>query len=357
MCLIIHNPKNKTVPLEVFENALMMNPDGFGIFFHDTGEIRRTMDWQKPYEWISEDRPYTCHFRYATSGPVKKANCHPFSIDKRYSLMMNGTIERLKSTKTVDTEELCKILKSLDEERIVAILRTYACRFALLNKLTGEVTIINHDLWTKQGGILYSKANCLPDNKSYRIDNYKPFIVKKPAPAPITAESLMLEEEWADWVGDWPEDPKNWATPQEEEVLYQDYKDEDVDDLPEMWEHTVAVYGTLKQGHGNHKRHLTTSYYLGEGRTVENYPLVVDGLPYLIDRSGVGHRVKVEVYRVSNNILKGLDSLESHPQWYKREQIKVSLDKGSTVTAWVYMIPDTKSTTHMNDTGVYVDSF
>jgi predicted glutamine amidotransferase len=74
------------------------------------------------------DRGYTCHFRYSTSGKVGKKQCHPFHIDDHYSLMMNGTIERLVSAKSVDTQELCKILAGLDEERILSILRTYSCK-------------------------------------------------------------------------------------------------------------------------------------------------------------------------------------------------------------------------------------
>ena len=120
--------------------------------------------------------------------------------------------------------------------------------------------------------------------------------------------------------------------------------------------HSVAVYGTLKKGHGNH-RLLKDSYCLGEGFTSEPYPLVVDGLPYVIDRAGKGKRVCVEIYRVHLDTLARLDSLEGHPDWYQRKQIQVQLYKGGTVSAWVYMIPDDKSQTHMNDTGIYTDRY
>lgn len=333
MCLIIHNPKCKEIPYEILDNAMCLNPDGFGIFYHDTGEVRKTMDWQKPYEWIEEGRPFTCHFRYATSGPVSKKNCHPFTIDDRYSLMMNGTIERLKSTKSVDTFELCKILRDLPEDTILSILSTYACRFALLDRQTGKATLVNQDLWTKKDGVVYSKANCLPDEKKYK------------SPTQPYHEQVCWKE---GNFGDTYDDEWSWYDTQIG-------KPDKLDATPVL--HTVAVYGTLKSGHGNHSRFLTESYCLGEGRTCDDYPLVVDGLPYLIERKGTGHKVKVEVYRVDDDTLSRLDGLEGHPEWYQRKKIRVSLDKGGTTTAWIYMIPDTRSLTHMNDTGVYVDSY
>lgn len=327
MCLIIHNPLCKDIPLEVMDNALCLNPDGFGIFFHDNGEIRKTMDWQKPYDWIDEGRPYTCHFRYATSGPIKRKNCHPFKIDDRFSLMMNGTIDRLKSTKSVDTQELCKILCGLPEDTILAILRTYACRFALLDTRDGRAIVVNQDLWTKKDGILYSKANCFPDKKT------------KWSSSGYYTSYNVYEDESDKW----------------DECFANAIDKPDKHEPTEL--HTLAVYGTLKSGHGNHSRFLSESYCLGEGRTCDDYPLVVDGLPFLIDRKGEGKRVDVEVYRVDDDTLSRIDGLEGHPDWYERKKIRIKLDKGGEVSAWVYMIPDTKSITHMNDTGIYVQSY
>lgn len=336
MCLIIHNPLAKDISFEIIDTALCTNPDGFGIFYHDTGEIKRTMDWNKPYDWIDSGRPYTCHFRYATSGPISKRNCHPFTIDDRYSLMMNGTIDRLKSTKSVDTRELCKILSGLSEDKILSILRTYACRFALLDKQDGRSIVVNQDLWTKHDGVLYSKANCLPDDKPKWTS--KGYTSKKHEQQPFA-----YTDPWDSW--------------NEDDISYYNLQIDKPDKDEQLDLHTVAVYGTLKSGHGNHSRFLTESYCLGDGRTCDDYPLVVDGLPYLIDRKGDGHRVKVEVYRVDDDTLSRLDSLEGHPEWYERKKIRVNLDKGGTITAWVYMIPDTKSLTHMNDTGIYVDCY
>jgi len=341
MCLIIHNPKAKRISHEILDNALYLNPDGFGIFFHDTKEIIHTMSWDESYDLLETGRPFTAHFRYATSGPVTEANCHPFPIDDTFSLMMNGTIDRLVSKVSVDTVELCKILNGLSEPKIVAILTTYACRFALLNRSNGQVTIINNDLWTIRDGVHYSKSNCFPiEKRGLSAATYK---------TSYRAEETKIDEDYGSFDNEWYDEWEQW----DEDVLW------DVEPVPKPKSGklvSVAVYGTLKSGRGNH-RLLEKSYCLGDAYTAAAYPLVIDGLPYLIDRMGVGKRVRVEVYRVDEATLARLDSLEGHPDWYQRKEIQVQLIKGGTVTAWVYMIPDSRSDTHMNDTGIYSDCY
>jgi gamma-glutamylaminecyclotransferase len=344
MCLIIHNPKAKQIPFDYIDSALCMNPDGFGIFYHDTGEIVYSMNEPEIEQLLDTGRPYTAHFRYATSGPVSKANCHPFHIDDTYALMMNGTIERLVSKSSVDTLELCKILNGLSEEKILAVLRTYPARFALLNKKTGQATVVNRDLWHKKGGALYSKDNCFDSwqcGSSY--GKYKPLSVGKYKPLSVGNYSSIK-----------PEDPDTWPDDIEEWAAYTGYDgsapDDDAYDVaPDgslllasgQQTTTVAVYGTLKKGHGNH-RLLAKSKFVGAGTTSMAYPMIQSGIPYVIDEAGKGNRITVEVYRVTADELRALDSLEGHPDWYVRRQKSVQLATGGTVSAWIYVIPAEK---------------
>jgi len=99
--------------------------------------------------------------------------------------------------------------------------------------------------------------------------------------------------------------------------------------------HYVAVYGTLKRGHGNHNWYLGDSTFIGKGKTKDRYPLIVSGLPYLIENKGQGHNVEVEVYRVSDSVLKDTDRLEGHPTWYCRKQVPIMV-RGQEVMCWVY---------------------
>jgi len=97
----------------------------------------------------------------------------------------------------------------------------------------------------------------------------------------------------------------------------------------------VAVYGTLKKGYSNYWHYLSGSNFVGSGTTTDKYPLVVSGLPYLIEQKGLGHNVDVDVFKVTDSKLKSLDQLEGHPRWYCRKQINITI-KGKQVLCWIY---------------------
>jgi gamma-glutamylcyclotransferase (GGCT)/AIG2-like uncharacterized protein YtfP len=97
----------------------------------------------------------------------------------------------------------------------------------------------------------------------------------------------------------------------------------------------IAVYGTLKKGYSNYNHYLTSSKYVGKGKTKDKYPLVVSGLPYLIEERGQGFNVEVDVFKVSASVLANLDRLEGHPTWYRRKQIDIQM-KGKVLKCWIY---------------------
>lgn len=102
-----------------------------------------------------------------------------------------------------------------------------------------------------------------------------------------------------------------------------------------LQDNIVAVYGTLKVGQANYHM-LGTSTYLGKGRSREKYPLVSFGIPYLFDRVGEGHRIWMDVFKVSDEKLEALDFFEGHPHHYHRKQIRVRLTNKKTILCWVY---------------------
>lgn len=101
----------------------------------------------------------------------------------------------------------------------------------------------------------------------------------------------------------------------------------------------VFVYGTLKRGHGNHRvMQRSGGEFVGASMTMECFPLVVDGLPYLLDRSGSGHRVIGEIYRISDaDGWLHLDRLEGHPRFYRRRVIACEVG-GIAMDAWTYFL-------------------
>ena len=101
-------------------------------------------------------------------------------------------------------------------------------------------------------------------------------------------------------------------------------------------DHVIGVYGTLKKNYSNYNRYLRSSKYLGRGKTVDKYPLLIQGLPYLIEEKGVGHNVEIDIFKVDDSKLLDLDRLEGHPNWYRRKQVPIKLNSGKVVTCWVY---------------------
>lgn len=99
----------------------------------------------------------------------------------------------------------------------------------------------------------------------------------------------------------------------------------------------VGVYGTLKQGHGNHRllEHVPRS---GVG-FVSGHRLYQSGIPFLVADKTSEYDVLVELYDVDDETLSRLDSLEGHPRCYCRKELEVVLQDGSSTIAWVYEYP------------------
>jgi gamma-glutamylaminecyclotransferase len=107
--------------------------------------------------------------------------------------------------------------------------------------------------------------------------------------------------------------------------------------------HRVFVYGTLKRGFPNH-RLLAEERFLGNVRTCEPYPLVVQGpwyTPAMIPEAGQGHQVVGELWEVSEAKLANLDELEGlgKPTGYLRELIHIAHADGTTERVWAYLKP------------------
>ena len=99
----------------------------------------------------------------------------------------------------------------------------------------------------------------------------------------------------------------------------------------------VFVYGTLKEGYGNHYL-LEKSIKVSKATTMDKYGMYESGIPYVI-KSENTTQIKGEVYLVDTQTFSNLDILEGHPIAYRREKIKVLLDDNRKATAWIYFYP------------------
>jgi len=101
----------------------------------------------------------------------------------------------------------------------------------------------------------------------------------------------------------------------------------------------VFVYGSLKKGKKLHN-YLENANFLGNAITCNKYPMIVSKsgwYPYLIEKKGIGYKIKGEVYKISLNLIKILDRLEEVPYYYYRKQISVCLNN-KRIQAWVYFV-------------------
>jgi len=99
----------------------------------------------------------------------------------------------------------------------------------------------------------------------------------------------------------------------------------------------VFVYGTLKQGHGNHPA-LEDCEFLGRSYIEGNYRMVDLGFfPGVVECADGGDtgRIFGEVYKVDEDTLYTLDLIEGHPDFYERRKVPTQFKN-----AWVYLLPD-----------------
>ena len=103
---------------------------------------------------------------------------------------------------------------------------------------------------------------------------------------------------------------------------------------------TIFVYGTLKEGYGNHYL-LTKALKVGKAETDEKYSMYEMGIPFVV-KDEKDTTIKGEVYLVDTQTFRNVDLLEGHPICYRREKIKVNIeiDKRTRRTnAWIYFYP------------------
>lgn len=107
----------------------------------------------------------------------------------------------------------------------------------------------------------------------------------------------------------------------------------------------VAVYGSLRQGLGNHRViGMANGELVDTGKTKENYNMYsLGGFPSVsLAHTTHNSPIVVEVYRTDEEGLTGpLDGLEGYPNFYNRTLVDVVLDdSGEVVKVWLYHIDE-----------------
>lgn len=325
MCLIIHKPDaTSVIPADYIDNAEDKNPDGFGIVYLDNNEHITTMDYTYARMLIEQDRPLVAHYRYATKGPVNIGNCHPFVIeqDGDHMLFSNGTVSTLGSSTKCDTLVVAEILEATPKKYWGKCLAFTDTRFAIVDP---DSNVERYGKWHERDGIYYSKADCFYfwNPKGNKVRGYYSTSYSSTTKNTSAWDESYLKTRYENDVDD---------VPVEDDIYSGFYTDT-------FWagNHKIAVYGTLKAGHGNH-RLLEDAEFVGAGKTQDKYPLQkVGNLPYVFNKPHTGENVTVEIYDLTTATQRAvIDNLEGHPWHYKRKQISIDMANGTEQKAWLY---------------------
>lgn len=111
----------------------------------------------------------------------------------------------------------------------------------------------------------------------------------------------------------------------------------------------VFVYGTLREGFGNHERYLSDAPKLGEATLCGKYEMYhLGGFPAIVD--GEQNDVMLgEVYEVTEGELARLDMLEGYNprnprnSMYDRRMVEVEHESGKVMEAFVYIMARTSA--------------
>lgn len=107
MCVICYKPKGVKMPQKnVLEAMYLANSNGCG--YCTPNEIHKGIyfdDFYKEVKNVSKNEPCLMHFRLATTGSVKRSNCHPFYDGCTDVSFMHNGIFNVRPNKDITDSE------------------------------------------------------------------------------------------------------------------------------------------------------------------------------------------------------------------------------------------------------------
>jgi len=99
----------------------------------------------------------------------------------------------------------------------------------------------------------------------------------------------------------------------------------------------IAVYGTLRRGFGNYNYFLSDQEFLGLEVLYLPYKMVsLGGFPGLVPTEAV-NPIVVEIFDIDDEAFRGIDYLESYPNFYNRRKVDTSFGE-----AWIYFLEESE---------------
>lgn len=177
MCVIIYKPAGVSLPsYQVLKAAYNVNHDGCG--FVSTKKFYKSLDFDKfldKLEMVDDNEECIIHFRMATHGSIKLANCHPFRQNGVY-FAHNGIldiepIKDMTDSETAFRTQIMPIIKHFgyDSRYLNFVVQEIigSSRFAMMHK--GKVKLFGS--FQEMNGCYYSNLRFLPYN--YNFHNYR----------------------------------------------------------------------------------------------------------------------------------------------------------------------------------------
>jgi hypothetical protein len=191
MCIIIHKPEGETVSKDILKRCWDKNDDGAGFMWRSDNSIWGNKGYMSfkallngledagfydpEKKELTEKYALTIHFRLASHGTVKPANCHPFPVSDDYSLLKtryweadvgiahNGIIPiKVGPGDVSDTMTWIKeifsnplVYGNMEDSAIKHLVASSinSSRLAIIYA-TGQVVLVG--TWVKEDGVYYS---------------------------------------------------------------------------------------------------------------------------------------------------------------------------------------------------------
>jgi predicted glutamine amidotransferase len=213
MCIAILN-SGKKISFKKFKASLESNPDGFGIAYIDSGQIKTfkslSLDVKNLYKKYGmyfnkfSQKPMLVHFRIGTGSNIDLFNCHPFMVNNNLAMIHNGIIRSLGNKKESDTVQFTRLLSSFEQKdifyseslRALISYRIGSSKLVFLNSL-GHYSIINEKLghWAEDGNWYsnYSYIEYRPTVNSKKQTVYSDWVEDyEPANKKQTCEACLI---------------------------------------------------------------------------------------------------------------------------------------------------------------------